>query len=171
MQKQTDPYELYAMSLVPDFRRLPAQKFALLKAKLAALMVEIEFSDVATGASNFGAPLSRPMSAFDGSSFGLQHLQPPLHSSSFGMPTMQLPQQSAPDHIRNPWYGFQSYPSVQRPSEPWLSTSYPSPSQHVWGPSAPTATCIASTQESMASCIGSSIAGTTAADSEDAADD
>ena len=49
-----DPYELYAMSLVPDFRRIAKQsqcKFALLKAKLAVVMGEIEFNNQVPPAS------------------------------------------------------------------------------------------------------------------------
>jgi hypothetical protein len=54
--KPSDPYELYALSLVPDFKRLSGQNFAILKARVASLMVELEYGETSSGSSNVPQP-------------------------------------------------------------------------------------------------------------------
>lgn len=84
-KKEKDQYELYALSLVPDFKRLSAKKFAILKARLATLMVELEFSDD-TAPTSRQAFSSRPTSTgFD---------QPPFVPPTYFQHTLPRP---APD--------------------------------------------------------------------------
>ena len=86
-----DPHELLAKSLVPHFHQIAKQslrKFALPKAKLAVVMVEIELDDQVPPASSersCSVP-QRPEATYWGTDSGFRQLTyQSLDSNSFGL--------------------------------------------------------------------------------------
>jgi hypothetical protein len=72
VEVEMDEYQSYASSLVPSFRRLSPRNFAVLKAKLATLMVDLEYGAVEAGSSSshWVSPGSAHSSSFSRSAIG-----------------------------------------------------------------------------------------------------
>ena len=151
-----DPYELYAMSLVPDFRRLAEQsqrKFALLKAKLAAMMVEIEFDDQIPPATSerSSSVQHRPDASHWGMGSGFSQLPYPSLSTPTPSASWNVDQryQRQPDPSSHPWYAGSSS----------LMGSWPAPTAPPTIPTIIPTSQARRSDDSLASILAASITG------------